>query len=125
MQNFSSVPMQRLPIRFDNTDIFDWLNSNCFLLIKILVASYDPSTNTTVSLTNNLVGGLMYYLQAIASLTGGKLNISLNAKMYNSSLNTNTSSMVKTEVQKITVASTIIKESTVFIYKKNYFTFYL
>jgi hypothetical protein len=67
----------------------------------------------------------MYYLQAIASLTGGKLNISLNAKMYNSSLNTNTSSMVKTEVQKITVASTIIKETTVFIYKKNYFTFYL
>jgi hypothetical protein len=89
-----------------------------FLLIKQLVASYDPSTNTTVSLTNNLVGGQMYYLKAIASLTGGKLNISLNAKMYNSSLNTNTSSMVKTEVQKITVASTIVKETTVFIYKK-------
>ena len=57
----------------------------------------------------------MYYLHAIASLTGRKLNISLNAKMYNSNLNTNTSSMVKTEVQKITVTSTIIKETTVFI----------
>jgi hypothetical protein len=68
----------------------------------------------------------MYYLQAIASLIGGKLNISLNAKMYNSSLNTNTSSMVKTEVQKITVASTIIKETTVYLFiKKNDFILFI
>ena len=69
--------------------------------------------NSSVSLTRTLQGGQMYYLQAIASKTGGGLTISLNAKMYNSTLNGKTSSMVKTEVQKITVSSTIVQETTV------------
>ena len=65
----------------------------------------------------------MYYLQAIASKAGGNLNINLNTKMYTAYLNTNTSSMIKTEVQKITISSTIIKEETVYL--KTKLSFYL
>ena len=43
--------------------------------------------------------------------------------MYTAYLNTNTSSMIKTEVQKITISSTIIKEETVYL--KTKLSFYL
>lgn len=77
------------------------------------MASYDFSTNSNVAQTATLQGGKMYYLQAIASKRGGGLSINLNTKMYNSTLNGKTSSMVKTEVQAINIQSKIIQETTV------------
>jgi hypothetical protein len=59
---------------------------------------------------------IRYYLQVIASTYGGSISIQVNTKMFNSTLNGPTSSMVKTEVQKMTVSSLPIPETTVFIF---------
>jgi hypothetical protein len=59
-------------------------------------------------------------LQAIASKTSGALKIDLNAKMYNTNLNGNTSAMVKTEIQDVEISSVIVPETTVF---KKFFIF--
>ncbi len=53
-------------------------------------------------------------MQAIASKTSGALKIDLNAKMYDTNLNGNTSAMVKTEIQDVEISSVIVPETTVF-----------
>ena len=55
-------------------------------------------------------------MQVIASTNNvGSITIQVNTKMFSSTLNGPTSSMVKTEVQQITVSSLPILETTVFI----------
>ena len=55
-------------------------------------------------------------MQVIASTNNvGSIKIQVNTKMFSSTLNGPTSSMVKTEVQQITVSSLPILETTVFI----------
>ena len=73
----------------------------------------------------NLIHSIRYYLQAIASRSGGFLNIDLNTKMYNSNLNGDTSSLIVTETQIINITSTINQEATVFNSVFYFFSKYL
>ena len=70
-----------------------------------------------MAITKSLEGGKIYYLQAIASSTVGSLKISLNAKMYNTTLNGKMSAMIKTEEQVIEINSTVVQETNVSAFK--------
>ncbi len=52
-------------------------------------------------------------MEAIASRTNGGLYIDVNTKMLDTTLCGKVSSMVKTEVQEIEIASTVVPETTV------------
>jgi hypothetical protein len=68
-----------------------------------------PPTNTTVTLQ----ASQRYYVKLVASIQGGLLSASANAKMFDSKLSGKVSSMVKNEVQEIEITSTTIPEKTV------------
>ena len=54
-----------------------------------------------------------YYFELIGSRQSGSLNLALNAKMLDTTLNDQVSSNVKNEIQNIIISSTIVKESFV------------
>ena len=85
------------------------------------MAPFNSGTSTKVT-TIALQATKSYYIKVVASKQGGSLKLSVNAKMYNSSLNSKVSSFIKTEVQDIEITSTIVTEKTVTI--KNVFLFW-
>jgi hypothetical protein len=54
-----------------------------------------------------------YYIEVISSKEAGGLNLALNAKMLDSTLNTKFSSYVYNEIQEIALSSTVVSESNV------------
>lgn len=57
-----------------------------------------------------------YYIEVISSRASGGLNLALNAKMLDSTLNTKVSSYVFTEIQDLVFSSTVVQESNVILF---------
>ena len=60
-----------------------------------------------------------YYFKVVATKSGGKLTLSVNGKMYNTSLTESDSGFVLNEIQAIEISSVIIPEA--YVIKRSFF----